>query len=68
MGTRPASASPVGAYTSQLGANVVLNRLDHFAKDDLGLRFYIRYMDDFVAILPDKETAKARRCARWRRW
>lgn len=50
---------PVGALTSQLGANIVLNRLDHIAKDDLGIRHYIRYMDDFVAILPDKSTAQA---------
>lgn len=49
---------PVGALTSQLGANVMLNRLDHIAKDDMGLRYYVRYMDDFVAILPDKATAQ----------
>ncbi|MEW5885460.1 MAG: reverse transcriptase/maturase family protein [Pseudomonadota bacterium] len=49
---------PVGALTSQLAANIVLNRLDHIAKDELGLRFYARYMDDFVAILPDKASAQ----------
>ncbi len=49
---------PVGALTSQLGANIMLNRLDHIAKDDMGIRFYVRYMDDFVAILPDKATAQ----------
>lgn len=49
---------PVGALTSQLGANVMLNRLDHIAKDDMGLRYYVRYMDDFVAILPDKAAAQ----------
>ncbi|VEH23141.1 reverse transcriptase/maturase family protein [Bordetella hinzii] len=49
---------PVGALTSQLGANIVLNRLDHTAKDDMGIRFYTRYMDDFVAILPDKAAAQ----------
>lgn len=48
---------PVGALTSQLGANIMLNRLDHFAKDQLGLKFYVRYMDDFVAILPGKAAA-----------
>lgn len=48
---------PVGALTSQLGANIILNRLDHFAKDQLGLKFYVRYMDDFVAILPSKAAA-----------
>ena len=49
---------PVGALTSQLGANVMLNRLDHVAKDDLGLRYYVRYMDDFIAILPGKPAAQ----------
>lgn len=49
---------PVGALTSQLDANVVMNRIDHIAKDDMGLRFYVRYMDDFIAILPDKATAQ----------
>lgn len=49
---------PVGALTSQLAANIMLNRLDHIAKDDMGLRYYVRYMDDFVAILPDKADAK----------
>ncbi len=49
---------PVGALTSQLGANVMLNRLDHVAKDDLGLRYYVRYMDDFIAILPGKLAAQ----------
>ena len=49
---------PVGALTSQLAANIMLNRLDHIAKDDMGIRFYVRYMDDFVAIMPDKASAQ----------
>ena len=49
---------PVGALTSQLGANIMLNRLDHIAKDDLGLKHYVRYMDDFVAVLPNKAEAQ----------
>lgn len=48
---------PVGALTSQLGANIMLNRLDHFAKDHLGLKHYVRYMDDFVVIVKDKQEA-----------
>lgn len=39
---------PVGALTSQLFANVYLDQLDHFMKDQLGLPYYIRYMDDWV--------------------
>lgn len=49
---------PVGALSSQLEANITLNRLDHIAKDRMGLRFYARYMDDFVAILPSKQAAQ----------
>lgn len=48
---------PVGALSSQLGANILLNRLDHFAKDDLALHYYVRYMDDFVVIVRDREEA-----------
>lgn len=48
---------PVGALTSQLGANVLLNHLDHVAKDELGLKHYVRYMDDFIAVLPNKAAA-----------
>ena len=48
---------PVGALTSQLGANILLNRLDHFAKDDLALAYYVRYMDDFIVIVRNREEA-----------
>ena len=49
---------PVGALTSQLDGNIIMDRVDHIAKDDLGLLYYTRYMDDFVAVLPDKATAQ----------
>lgn len=45
---------PVGALTSQLGANAHLDPLDHHVTDDLGMGFYVRYMDDFVIIGPSK--------------
>ena len=45
---------PIGALTSQLFANVYLDALDHYLKDDLGVRMYVRYMDDFVVIHRDK--------------
>ena len=41
---------PIGALTSQLCANIYLDQLDHYLKDELGLRFYVRYMDDFIVI------------------
>lgn len=53
---------PVGALTSQLDANILLNRLDHIAKDDMGLKHYARYMDDFIVVLPNKlEAARVMR-------
>lgn len=50
---------PVGALTSQLAANIMLDAVDHAVKDDLGVRYYVRYMDDMVAVVEDKERAKA---------
>lgn len=47
---------PLGALTSQLFANVYLDRLDHHVKEDMGVGFYLRYMDDFVVVGPDKRT------------
>jgi retron-type reverse transcriptase len=41
---------PVGALTSQLYANIYLDRLDHYIKDDLGVKLYCRYMDDFIIV------------------
>lgn len=46
---------PIGNLTSQFFANVYLDRLDHFVKDRLGIRYYLRYMDDFVVLGPDKD-------------
>ena len=36
---------PIGNYTSQFFANIYLNELDHFVKEKLRVRFYLRYMD-----------------------
>lgn len=41
---------PIGALTSQWLANLYLDSLDHHAKDTLGIKFYVRYMDDFVVV------------------
>lgn len=46
---------PVGNLLSQLFANMVLNELDDFAKNELGVKYYIRYMDDFIMIHNDRE-------------
>lgn len=41
---------PIGALTSQHLANLYLGALDHYIKDDLGVRRYLRYMDDWLAV------------------
>lgn len=55
---RPAAVTgkgiPIGNLTSQFFANVYLNRFDHWVKEELGHRFYIRYVDDFVILADDK--------------
>lgn len=47
---------PIGNLTSHFWANVYLNPLDHFVKESLGCKHYIRYMDDFVLFHDQKET------------
>lgn len=39
---------PLGNQTSQFFANVYLDRLDHLLKDGMGVRRYIRYVDDLL--------------------
>lgn len=50
---------PVGALTSQLSANVMLDQLDHHITDRCGVGRYVRYMDDTVVVLPSKPAAQA---------
>lgn len=49
---------PIGNETSQILAIYFLNGLDHFIKERLRCRCYLRYMDDFVLFSPDKEYLK----------
>jgi retron-type reverse transcriptase len=46
---------PIGNQTSQFFANVYLDPLDHFAKERLGVKGYVRYVDDFLVFSDDKE-------------
>lgn len=46
---------PIGNLTSQMFANLYLHELDLFAKHELGLHYYIRYMDDIIILHPDKK-------------
>ena len=49
---------PIGNLTSQETANIYLDRLDQYCKHVLKLHFYIRYMDDFCAIIKGLDEAR----------
>lgn len=49
---------PIGNLTSQLFGNVYMNKFDHFVKKDLGIKYYGRYVDDFILVHPDREYLK----------
>lgn len=46
---------PIGNLTSQFFGNLYLNGFDHFIKDGLGRKAYLRYVDDFAVFGNDKE-------------
>lgn len=50
----PGKGLPLGNVTSQLFANIYLNKLDKFVKHKLKQKYYIRYCDDFIILSPDK--------------
>jgi len=45
---------PLGNLTSQFFANIYLNKFDYFVKHKLKIRYYIRYVDDFVILSSSK--------------
>ena len=49
---------PIGNYTSQMFANIYLNEVDQYIKNELHCKYYFRFMDDSVALLKDKNQAK----------
>ncbi len=57
--TKPNCGLPIGNLTSQLFGNIYMNEFDHWVKKDLGIKYYGRYVDDFILIHPDKEYLKS---------
>ena len=53
--TRPGRGIPLGNLTSQLFANIYLDRLDQYVKRELRVKNYLRYTDDFVLLSRDHE-------------
>jgi retron-type reverse transcriptase len=45
---------PIGNLTSQVFANYFLNGFDHFVKESLHCRGYVRYVDDFALFADSK--------------
>lgn len=48
------SGIPLGNLTSQIFANIYLNKLDQFVKHELKVNGYIRYTDDFILMHADR--------------
>ena len=48
----------IGAMTSQVLAIFYLSDLDHFIKEQLKIKYYVRYQDDFLLFHPSKQYLK----------
>lgn len=53
--TNPNKGMPIGNLTSQLFANIYLNEFDHWLKETLQVKNYVRYVDDLVILGQSKE-------------
>ncbi len=56
--TKPGKGMPIGNLISQHLANFYLGYFDHWIKDELSIKAYLRYMDDFILFGPDKKYLK----------
>lgn len=54
---------PIGNYTSQWFSNFYLEGLDRLIKQDLRVKYYIRYVDDLVLLGPNKKQLHKARIA-----
>ncbi|HUD09385.1 MAG TPA: reverse transcriptase/maturase family protein [Patescibacteria group bacterium] len=46
---------PLGNLTSQIFANIYMNKLDQFIKRNLKIKYYLRYADDFIILNSNKD-------------
>ena len=53
--SHPGKGIPIGSYLSQYFANFYLAYFDHWLKEELHLKYVIRYMDDVVILHSSKE-------------
>lgn len=49
---------PLGNTLSQLFTNVYMDQFDQYCKRVLGIKYYVRYADDVIAIVRNKEEAE----------
>ncbi len=53
--TAPGIGLPLGNLTSQLLVNIYMHEFDMYVKQELRVKYYIRYADDFVVLSEDKK-------------
>ena len=51
----PDKGLAIGNLTSQIFANYYMNGLDHYIKEELGFKYYGRYVDDLMIVSDDKQ-------------
>ena len=52
------SGVPIGNYISQFAANLYLSYFDHWLKEEMKVKHYFRYCDDFVILGKNKESLR----------
>lgn len=52
--TSPSIGLPLGNLTSQLLVNVYMHEFDMYLKQELRVKYYLRYADDFVVLSDDR--------------
>jgi len=55
----PDCGLPIGNLTSQVFANFYMHQFDAFVTKELGIKYYGRYVDDFVIVHSDKDYLKS---------
>ncbi len=55
---KPGKGLPIGNLSSQILAIFYLNDIDHYIKETLKIKHYVRYMDDFLIFHQDKAYLK----------
>lgn len=55
IGSTPDPGIPIGNLTSQIFANLYLDELDHYIKEEIKCQYYLRYMDDLIIFADSRE-------------